>query len=154
FYNRPILPDFKRQIEIHIVDFILSQNNLFIVLIAVVSGALLIWPSIGKRRGTNPVTAAEAVQLANRSQGVFIDLRAPELFKAGTIAQARNVPISELEAKLDSLPKNKPLIVFCDQGRDAIRAAAMLRKQGREAVSLEGGLRAWTQAGLPLSKKA
>ena len=136
------------------MDFILSQNNLFIVLIAVVSGALLLWPTIGKRRGTNPVTAAEAVQLANRSQGVFIDVRGPEQFKAGTIAQARNVPIAELEAKLDTLPKNKPLIVFCDQGREAIRAAAMLRKQGREAVSLEGGLRAWTQAGLPVSKKA
>lgn len=136
------------------MDFILSQNNLYIVLIAVVSGALLLWPAIGRRRGTNPVTPTEAVQLANRSQGVFIDVRGAEQYKSGTIAQARNVPIAELEAKLDSLPKNKPLIVFCDQGREAIRAAATLRKHGLEAVSLEGGLRAWTQAGLPLSKKA
>ena len=136
------------------MDFILSQNNLYIVLIAVVSGVLLLWPSIGKRRGSNPVSASEAVQLANRSQGVFIDLRSPEQFKAGTIAQARNVPASELEAKLESLPKNKPLIVFCDQGRESIRAAATLRKHGFEAVSLEGGLRNWSQAGLPLSKKA
>ncbi|PVY62475.1 rhodanese-like domain-containing protein [Pusillimonas noertemannii] len=136
------------------MDFILSQNNLYIVLIAVVSGALLLWPSLGKRRGSNPVSATEAVQLANRQQGVFIDVRSPEQYKAGTIAQARNVPAAEIEAKLDTLPKNKPLIVFCDQGREAIRAAAALRKHGLEAVSLEGGLRAWSQAGLPLSKKA
>lgn len=136
------------------MDFILSQNNLYIVLIAVVSGALLLWPAIGKRRGSNSVTATEAVQLANRQQGIFIDVRSPDKFKAGTIAQARNVPAEELEAKLESLPKNKPLIVFCEQGRESIRAAATLRKHNLEAVSLEGGVRGWTQAGLPLSKKA
>lgn len=136
------------------MDFILSQNNLIIVLIAVVSGALLLWPTIGKRRGSHPVTAAEAVQLANRSQGIFIDVRGVEQFKTGTIAQARNVPLPELESKFDTLPKNKPLIVFCDQGRESVRAAATLRKKGLEAVSLEGGLRGWIQAGLPLSKKA
>jgi len=136
------------------VDFFLSQNNLIIVLIAIVSGGLLLWPTLGTRRGTHPVTATEAVQLANRSQGIFVDVRGAEQYKAGTIAQARNVPMAELEAKLDTLPKNRPLIVFCDTGRESVRAAAMLRKQGREAVSLEGGLRGWAQAGLPLTKKA
>jgi len=136
------------------VDFILSQNNIYIVLIAIVSGALLLWPTLGKRRGANPVSATEAVQLANRRQGVFIDVRSAEQYKAGTIAQARNVPFAELEAKVESLPKNKPLIMFCDQGRESVRAAAVLRKHGLEAVSLEGGLRGWTQAGLPVSKKA
>lgn len=136
------------------MDFILSQNNIYIVLIAIVSGGLLLWPTLNKRRGANSVSATEAVQLANRQQGVFIDIRSPEQFKTGTIAQARNVPLAELEAKADSLPKNKPLIVVCDQGREAVRAAAILRKHGLEVVSLEGGLRSWTQAGLPLSKKA
>lgn len=136
------------------MDFFLSPNNLIIVLIAVVSGALLLWPVITKRSGANPVTPSEAVQLANRSQGVFIDVRGADQYKAGTIAQARNVPMAELEAKADSLPKNKPLIVFCDQGRESVRAAALLRKKGLEAVSLEGGVKAWTAAGLPLAKKA
>src|SRR5690606_40468644 len=114
----------------------------------------LMSPPMRTRRDTHPVTSTQAVQLATRSQGVFIDVRVTEQYKAGTIAQARNVPLAELEAKLASLPKNKPLIVFCDTGRESIRAAAMLRKHGREAVSLEGGLRGWAQAGLPLTKKA
>lgn len=136
------------------MDFILSQNNIYIVLIALVSGGLLLWPTLSKRRGANSASATEAVQLANRQQGVFIDIRSPEQFKTGTIAQARNVPFAELEAKLETLPKNKPLIVVCDQGRQAVSAATTLRKHGLEAVSLEGGLRGWAQAGLPLSKKA
>ena len=136
------------------MDFLLSQNNIYIVLIAVISGVMLLWPSLGKRGGGSAVSAPEAVQLANRRQGVFVDVRTPEQFKAGTIAQARNVPAAELEAKLAALPKNKPLIVFCDQGRESARAAAALRKHGLEAVSLEGGLRNWSQAGLPVTKKA
>lgn len=136
------------------MDFILSQNNIYIVLIAIISGALLLWPAVSKRRGGHAVSASEAVQLANRQQGVFIDVRSPEQYKAGTIAQARNVPLAELEAKLENLPKNKPLIVFCDHGRESIRAATILRKHEREAVSLVDGLRGWTQAGLPVSKKA
>jgi rhodanese-related sulfurtransferase len=52
------------------------------------------------------------------------------------------------------LPKDKPIIVVCDQGRESARIAGSLRKQGYEqAMSLEGGLRGWVQAGMPLSKK-
>ena len=136
------------------MDFILNQNNLYIVLIAIVSGAMLLWPAISKRSGSHPATPGEAIQLVNRQQGVFVDVRTPEKFKTGSIAQARNVPLAELEAKLETLPKNKPIIVFCDQGRESIRAASLLRKHGLEAVSLDGGLRAWTQAELPVSKQA
>ena len=134
------------------MDFILSQNNLYIVLIALVSGAMLLWPTL-RRGNSGAVSVPDAVQMANRSQGVFIDVRPTEQFKAGTIAQARNVPLADFATKADSLPKNKPLIVFCDQGRESAKAAALLRKQGLEAVSLEGGLKAWTQADMPLSKK-
>jgi rhodanese-related sulfurtransferase len=99
------------------------------------------------------VGVSEAVQMVNRSQGVFVDVRPAEKFQAGTIAQARNLPAAELQAKAAGLPKNKPLIVFCDQGRASVAAAAALRKQGLEAVSLEGGLAAWVKAGMPTSKK-
>ncbi|MCB5363563.1 rhodanese-like domain-containing protein [Pusillimonas sp. CC-YST705] len=114
---------------------------------------MLLWPTLRRGKG-GPVSVSDAVQTVNRNQGVFVDVRPPDQFKTGTIAQARNVPVADLGAKAGSLPKNKPLIVFCEQGRESIKAAALLRKQGLDAVSLEGGLKAWTQAGMPLSKKA
>jgi rhodanese-related sulfurtransferase len=136
------------------VDFILSQNNLYIVLIAVAAGAMLLWPTLNKGRGGKAVSVAEAVQLVNQKQGIFIDTRSPEQFKTGSIPQARNIPAADLDAKLASLPKNKPVIVFCDQGRESLKAVATLRKHGiEEAVNLEGGLRGWLQAGMPISKK-
>lgn len=138
------------------MDFILSQNNLYIIIIALISGAMLLWPTIIKGRGgSSSVEVPEAIQMANQKQAVFIDVRKPEEFKTGSIPQARNLPRAELEAKLDSLPKNKPIILVCDQGRESAQAAAQLRKKGfNDAVSLAGGLRSWTKDGLPLSKKA
>jgi len=135
------------------VDFILTGYNPYILLIALLSGGMLLWPSLG-RRPAQAVGVAAAVQLVNRSQGVLVDVRPPEQYKTGTIAQARNLHGEQLATKLASLPKNKPLIVFCGQGNESAKIAAQLRKQGLDAVNLDGGLRAWTQAGMPLSKKA
>lgn len=136
------------------MDFLLSQNNLYIVVIALVSGGMLLWPSLTKGRSGNAVSVQEAIQMANQRQAVFVDVRPPEQFKTGSIAQARNIPAAELAAKAAALPKNKPIILVCAQGRESARAVAALRKQGLEAVSLEGGLRSWTQGGLPLGNKA
>jgi len=133
------------------VDFILTGTNPYILLIALASGLMLLWPNL-TRRPAQAVGVSAAVQMVNRSQGVLLDVRPPEQYKTGTIAQARNLPAEQLTQKLASLPKNKPLIIFCGQGSESAKIAAQLRKQGLDAVSLEGGLRAWTQAGMPLGK--
>ena len=114
---------------------------------------MLLLPTLLKGGGKT-VGVQQAVQLANQNQGLFLDVRSHESFKAGSIPQARNVPAADIASKLGTLPKDKPIIVVCDQGRDSARVAGSLRKQGyTEAVSLDGGLRGWVQAGMPLSKK-
>lgn len=136
------------------MDFFLDQNNLLILAVAATSGFMLLLPMLGKARGGKTVDVPEAVRLVNHSQGVFLDIRSPEHFKAGTIPQARNIPEADLATKMSSLPKDKPIIVVCDQGNAATRVAATLRKEGyAEAIVLEGGLRAWLKDGMPLSKK-
>lgn len=136
------------------MDFILSDNNTYILLIAVVSGLMLLWPTVmrGSRARVAPVQ--EAVRLSNQNNGIFIDVRPHDRFKAGTIAQARNIPLADIDAKINTLPKDKPLIVFCDQGRISVSAANKLRKSGfDQVVSLEGGLAKWVEAGMPTSGK-
>lgn len=139
----------------YIVDFILSQNNLYILVIALTSGAMLLWPTLMKGRNDTSVDIHQAVQLANQKQAVFLDVRTAEQFKTGSIPQARNLPAADIEAKLNTLPKNKPVILVCNQGRDSAKVVTSLRKHGfAEAVSLEGGLSSWSKEGMPLSKKA
>jgi len=136
------------------VDFLTSNNNLLILAIAVASGLMLMWPTINRSRSGDAVNSVQAVQMINQRHAVVIDVRPAEQFATGHITQARNVPIDEIEQKAASLPKNKPLVVVCDMGRLAGRAAAKLKSLGHEEVAvLEGGLRAWTQGGLPLTQK-
>jgi len=136
------------------VDFLLQQNNILILIIAVVSGAMLIMQTARRGKGGTQLSVQDAIQLANRQHGIFVDIRSADQFKNGSVPQARNIPGDELEAKAGTLPKNKPIILVCDTGTRTAAAAGTLRKLGFEQVfSMQGGLRSWTQEGLPLSKK-
>jgi rhodanese-related sulfurtransferase len=135
------------------VDFILSQNNLLILAIAVLAGIMLLIPSFFKGRAGRAVSSSEAVQMVNQKDAILIDLRSADQFKAGAIAQSRNIPAADLDAKASTLPKDKPVILVCDTGRSAPRSVAVLRKHGiNEAYTLQGGIQGWLQSSLPVKK--
>ncbi|MFM9968534.1 MAG: rhodanese-like domain-containing protein [Burkholderiales bacterium] len=129
------------------------QDNIYLVLIAILSGGMLLWPML-RRGGSGPlVSTLEATQLMNQKDAVVIDIRNAEEFAKGHILNARNVPEAQIESQAQGLLKNKQksLIVYCEQGRDAGSVTNKLRGLGYEnAVSLSGGLAAWRQAGLPV----
>lgn len=136
------------------MDFFLEQTNLILVFVAVTAAVALALPSFLKS-GAKAVNVQQAVQLANHKQAIFIDIRNHDAFKAGSIPQARNIPIADMPNKMNSLAKDKPIIVFCEHGRDSLRVTTGLRKKGyAEAVTLDGGLRNWLKEGMPLSKKS
>ena len=131
-------------------------DNWYLVLAALVSGGLLLWPIVMRGSRGGAVSAAEAVQLINREKGVLIDVCEPAEYAAGHAAGARNVPLKSLESTKD-LPSNKalPLVVMCANGARASRAVGVLHKLGYEkARALDGGLTAWRQANLPIEKRA
>lgn len=135
------------------MDFILSQNNLLILAIAVLAGIMLLIPSFFKGRAGHAVSSSEAVQMVNQKDAILIDLRSADQFKAGAIAQSRNIPAADLDAKASTLPKDKPVILVCDTGRSAPRSVAVLRKHGiNEAYTLQGGIQGWLQSSLPVKK--
>lgn len=137
-----------------LLQFLINPSNLIIVAVAVVAGIMLMLPSLNRSRGGAGLSSGAAIQMVNRQQGVWIDVRTAEQFQAGHIAQARSLPAADIDQKASTLPKNKPLIVVCETGRDAGRAAAKLRTAGFADVHvLEGGMRAWSQASLPVTKK-
>ena len=72
-------------------------NNWMLILIALTSGAALLWPVLSQGKGLNP---AEAVQLMNRDKAVVIDVCEPGEYAAAHITGARNVPLAQLEAQL------------------------------------------------------
>ncbi len=136
------------------MDFFLSQNNLLLIGVALVSGLALAWPMIQSKRAGASISCTQAVQMMNHQHAILIDIRPSDAFNAGHIPQARSIPATEIEKKAAHLPKNKPLILVCDFGRAAGSAAVRLRALGFTEVSvLGGGMRAWSTAGLPLTTK-
>ena len=102
------------------------------------------------------LSATQAVRLMNQG-ALVIDLRSKELYDAGHIVDARNVPVGEIEAQADALKKwrDKNVITYCDSGADGASAARTLMKLGFGKVfNLQGGLNAWVKDNLPLTKTA
>jgi len=136
------------------VDFLTSGNNLLILAIAVGAGVMLMLPGLNRARAGASVNATQAVQLINQRQAVVVDVRSADDYAAGHITHAKSAPLAELEQKATALPKNRPLLVVCGEGRHAAQAAAKLKSLGHvEVIVLDGGVRAWTQGGLPLTRK-
>jgi rhodanese-related sulfurtransferase len=131
-------------------------DNWYLIVMALVSGGLLIWPRLRAGGQSGAVSAAEAVHLINRERAVLIDVCDPAEYAAGHAGGAKNVPLSGLESSSD-LPKNKslPLVVVCTTGARASRAVGTLHKLGfANARALAGGLKAWREANLPVEKSA
>ena len=136
------------------MSFVLDNWYLFVT--ALVSGALLLWPTLAGGVGGGKVSAADAVRLINREKAVLIDVSDPAEYAAGHAVGARSVPLAGLETSRD-LPKNKslPLVVVCPTGTRAQRAVVLLKKLGFEnTTALAGGLAAWRAANLPTEKAA
>lgn len=140
------------------MDFLIE--NWILILLALSSGAMLIWPQLAGGGGPGKVQPAEAVRLINREKAVLIDVSEPNEYAAGHAKGARNLPLGSLgdaDAAKKGLPANKalPVVVVCASGARAGRAAALLRKQGYEkAVALAGGTKAWGEASLPVERAA
>ena len=129
-------------------------QNWAIVLVAIVSGGLLLWPGIARsaRPGVSPEAA---VRLINREKAVVVDVSETEEFASGHITGARNIPLNQLQQRLPEVVKNKalPLVLVCPNGGRAQRALGTAKSLGYDkAVVLGGGLRAWKEANLPVEK--
>ena len=103
------------------------------------------------------VTPASAIRLMNNhEEALIIDLRVAADYKGGHIKGAKNVPVGELAKKLDSFTayKNKPVLIYCNSGNSASGAIRLLKKAGFDNIkNLNGGIAAWKEANMPLSKK-
>ena len=128
-------------------------DNIWAVSFAAATGLALLLPALmprGKR-----ASPLEVVQMINRGKTVLVDVRTPEEFAGGHLRDAKNIPLADLGNRSGELDKSKikTIIVVDHDGKDAAKAARQLKAAGFEDIyGLEGGIAAWTAAGLPLIK--
>jgi rhodanese-related sulfurtransferase len=85
---------------------------------------------------------------------LILDVREREAFVGGHIPGARHLPRGQLELRVnEELPDpTRRILTYCELGQISTFAAATLRDMGyRRAVALDGGMRAWRAAGLPVA---
>lgn len=109
--------------------------------------------------GGAAVSPQEAVRRINAGARV-IDVREPDEFAHGSIAQAVNVPLSRIDREgVAALEREGvahdqgELLIVCRSGARSGSACARLQATlGDRAVNLQGGLMAWVGAGLPVQR--
>ncbi len=91
-----------------------------------------------------PATLAEVLQ---ESDPPFVlDVRSAAERDAGQIEESVHIPLQRLADHLDELPRDRPMVVYCEGGFRSAIAASLLEQQGFAQVSdLAGGFGAWRQ---------
>lgn len=84
---------------------------------------------------------------------VLIDVRTPEEYAEGHIQGAKLIPVQELQTRLNEIPKDKQVYVYCRSGKRSAKAAGILAGTGFTNIeNVLGGITAWQQSGYPTVK--
>ncbi len=87
-----------------------------IILVAAVAFAALAAVVGGRAQsddGVRRVTPAEALAAVEKGQAVIVDVRGEDSFKAGHIKGALWIPLNDIAARADELPRGKMIITYC-----------------------------------------
>jgi phage shock protein E len=84
------------------------------------------------------------------SSHLLIDVRTPEEFDAGHIPGAVNIPVEELGERLNEVPGETPIVVYCRSGNRSATAAGILARAGYSPVFDLGGIQNWVAQGFPV----
>ena len=78
--------------------------------------------------------------------GLLLDVREPEERELGCIPDSAFIPLGQLRERMDELPKEKPIVVYCKVGLRGYLGERILRSQGFTACNLSGGWVTWKMA--------
>lgn len=109
----------------------------------------------GQPAASHPVIAPQEYQarfVEGKQPHTLVDVRSAEEYASGYIPGAINIAVHELSGKLNRIPKDKPVIVYCRSGNRSAHAAQSLIAAGYSEVYDLGGLFEWARQGLPLKR--
>ncbi len=98
------------------------------------------------------VSSRELLASLERGKVALLDVRPEDEYRAGHLPEAINIPLEQLEAMLDSLPRDKEIVAYCRGPYCALshEAVQRLRQLGYRVRRFEEGYPEWKAAGLPV----
>jgi rhodanese-related sulfurtransferase len=77
-----------------------------------------------------------AEQIIKEKQGTIVDVRTPSEFMGGNVAGSINIPLQEIQQRMDELKSlNQPLVLCCASGNRSGQATQFLTQQGIECCN-------------------
>lgn len=119
--------------------------------------ALLGLNSACGQKDYNDVDVNGFAELIANPNVVIFDVRTADEFAEGHIEGALNIDYKQsdfVEKSKATLPKEKTIAVYCRSGRRSAGAADLLAKEGYKLVNLKGGIIAWQEANMPVTKES
>jgi hydroxyacylglutathione hydrolase len=101
---------------------------------------------------TRRISPALAAEFLTNQELVAVDVRAPQEWKAKSIAGSLSMPLNHLTERIQELPRNRPLLVYCAGGYRSSIATSLLQRRGfAKLCELAGGIAAWETARYPMN---
>lgn len=76
----------------------------------------------------------------------LLDIREPWELDVCALPEALAIPMGEIPGRVDTLPRDKPLVVMCHHGQRSMQVVMWLRQKGFDnAINLAGGIDAWSE---------
>lgn len=82
---------------------------------------------------------------------LLVDVRTPEEYAEGHIANSVNIPLQELTSRLNEIPHDTPVILYCRSGNRSNQALNLLVGEGYANLYDMGGIIDWQAQGYPVT---
>lgn len=122
------------------------MGNTTIYILFIILAAWLMYKQFAPVKGVKNLNAKEfANELKQGGKSVqLIDVREISEYRQGRIAGAENIPLSQIQQKLDHISKDLPVFLYCRSGMRSKQAGKILSRNGYSQISnLSGGIMAW-----------
>jgi hydroxyacylglutathione hydrolase len=151
-YDKPILLVNKTDDPLSVVKLLIriGYDNIA----GYLSGGMLGWNTSGKESASiDTIKVQDLCRLLDEGEEIIIlDVRGKEEIEAkGKIPDALNIHVTQLYERMDEVPKEKPVCVFCGSGLRSMMAASLLKKEGWRNLKVAlGGLAGWNSNTCPV----
>ena len=134
---------------INMIYMVILANILFV---AIVSGCLSSTTPSEKAKYVD-VSVQQGKEMIDNGEVFLLDVRTQEEYNEGHISGSTLIPVQELEARLNELPRNKKILVYCRSGNRSVTASETLVKNGfAQIFNMKGGITEWKNAGYDVVK--
>ena len=130
-----------------------TSRNKLVVLALLVLAALPV-AARGSKEAGSLIEPNEAFEMVGNGEAVLVDVRDERSYLEAHLAGAIHVPLMEVGSSAERLQaQGKTIITYCScpaEETSNAAAAELIARGVNDVLVLEGGIRAWANAGLPL----